>query len=101
MAEQLKIVEIIGTKAADDDTKGDMAFSKISELSHSTNEISVDFDGVELVNTAFLNNAIGKLFNPLEFDLVKCHIRITNLSDDMMTLLKESVKVAKSKYSKI
>ncbi|WP_310603358.1 STAS-like domain-containing protein [Anaerosporobacter sp.] len=101
MAEKLKIIDVIGTKAADDDSKGNVAFNKISELSQSNKEILVDFEGVELVNTAFLNNAIGKLFNPREFDLVKCQIRIINLSDDMMTLLKESVKVAKLKYAKL
>ena len=99
VTKELKVKEVIGVKIADSDTKGDCVYRKILELSKTASEIVVSFEGVELVNLAFLNNAIGKLFNKKEFDLIKCPIKVTHLSANVKTLLKESVKVARLNFS--
>lgn len=93
-----KVIDIISSVTADDDDKGNKVFAEIIELSKEHNNIVVDFNGIELVNTAFLNNAIGRLFNREEFDLSKCRVKVGNMNEVMMDLLRESIELARQKY---
>lgn len=85
---------------ADDDEKGNLVFQKISEYSKEYNEITLDFKDVELVNTAFLNNAVGKIFDRNVFDIGKCNVFVDNMDEMMQDLLKEAIKIAVQKYQK-
>lgn len=101
MSEYVKISELIQSKTADEDEKGNIVFNKIKEMTVSQNasqDIVLDFSGIELVNTAFLNNAIGKLYDASEYDLEKNSVRIMNMDNTMLDLLKESISVAREKY---
>ena len=58
---KLKVKEIINTKTAFDNINGDRVFDKIAEVTKdNSNTVVLDFDGIELVNTAFLTLAIGQ-----------------------------------------
>lgn len=94
----IKIQEVINSTSADEDTKGDIIFAKIQEIKKEDSILILDFQGIELVNTAFLNNAIGRLFNREEYDIDKNPVRIANMKDSAMDLFKESVRVACEKY---
>lgn len=101
MSEYVKISELIRSKTADEDEKGNIVFDKIKEITASldaSQDIILDFADIELVNTAFLNNAIGKLYDANEYDLEKNGVRIKNMDNTMLELLKESISVAKEKY---
>lgn len=52
-----------------------------------------------MVNTTFLNNAIGKVFDPKQFDLNKINVKVLNMSETMLDLLRESIKTAILMYS--
>ncbi len=100
MSKIIKIDEVIASKVADDNCKGDKVFKAIKEASLQTDEdIVLDFEKIELVNTAFLNNAIGQLFNKEEYDLSKNSVKISNMKKSMMDLLREVISVANKKYS--
>lgn len=97
---KVKVDEIIGCKVADDDSKGNKVFNEIKKVSQETDEdIIVDFQNIELVNTAFLNNAIGQLFNKEIYDLPNHSVKISNMKTSMVDLLREVVSVANEKYS--
>lgn len=96
----LMVKEIIQSVMADDDGKGDLVFQKILEHSKEDSEITLDFKGIELVNTAFLNNAVGKIFDKSVFDLGKCNVFVDNMDEMMQDLLKEAIKIAVQKYQK-
>lgn len=97
--ETIVIKDILKLKMADDDIKGDKIFEKLKEKQENgCKEILLDFKGIELVNTAFLNNAIGKLFDMAQFDLTKCHVNIVGMDETMIDLLKEAIRVARQKY---
>ncbi|MBQ2982432.1 MAG: STAS-like domain-containing protein [Lachnospiraceae bacterium] len=100
MSKNVYVEKIIGSKAADDDLKGNKVFEVIKENSQNCDEdIIIDFNNIELVNTAFLNNAIGKLFDKQKYNISKNKIKIVNLQETMVELLKESISVANQKYS--
>lgn len=96
----IKVREIINSTSADDDTKGDIVFETIKNIKDDNSTVVLDFEGIELINTAFLNNAIGRLFNLVEYDLDKKPVKIAHMKDSAMDLFKESVRVACEKYRK-
>lgn len=98
MKKEINIYDLLKTKAADDRVKGDKVFQEIRANSEEYHEIVLDFGDIELVNTAFLNNAIGKLYNREQFDFGLCSVKIRNMTEPMLELLKESVIVAKQKF---
>ncbi len=97
---KINVKTIIKSSLADDDKKGDLLFHEIKtkEPESETEEILLDFGDVELVNTAFLNNAIGRLYDTNEFDLRRTRVKIVNMESSMLELLKESVKTARLMY---
>lgn len=97
---RLSVKEIISSTTADDDLKGNEVYEKIIE-SYSENKeniIILDFEKIELVNTAFLNNAIGKLFDRDINNVDLNKIRFANMDDLTVELLKESIMVAQETY---
>ena len=50
------------------------------------------------VNTAFLNNAIGRLFNKEDYNIEKNRALISNMDDTKKELLKETISNAVKKY---
>ena len=99
MKKTIDIANIIKSKSADDDQKGNLVFKKIKEECKGNEEtIFLDFEKIELLNTAFLNNAIGQLFNKNEFDLSTHSVKIINIDKSMIDLLEETIKAAKMKY---
>lgn len=100
MAKYILIHSIINSKAADDRFKGNLVYEEIKRLCQNNNDgVILDFKEIELVNTAFLNNAIGRLFNKAEFDISKNSVKVANMQKTMIDLLKESISIAKEKYS--
>lgn len=102
MSVNLVIEKIIDSTSADDIAKGNLIFDKICELqSNGEEEVGLDFHDIELVNTAFLNNAIGQLFDRERFDLNRTRVKVTNMNRSMLPLLKESISNANEKYSAV
>lgn len=95
----LSIKDILSTTLADDDIKGNAIFEIVKEYAQNgSKEITLDFEEIELVNTAFLNNAIGKLFDSSSFDLSKCNVLVKGMDETMIELLTEAIRVARQKY---
>lgn len=101
MERTIVIQEILGSKTADDDQKGKIIFDKIRELveKNACGKIILDFKGIELINTAFLNDAIGKLYDRGQFDLSRHPVLIANMDPAAKDLVKESIIVAKEKFA--
>lgn len=96
---KLLVKDIIEGSMADDDTKGDRVFLTIIEqLDAGMTHIILDFEGIELVNTAFLNNAIGKLFDNSIMKDRRKHVTVTGMDNTMVELLQETIRVARQTY---
>lgn len=95
---RILIRDVINSTLADDDVKGELVFRQIKQQSSKNRNLVLDFDGIELVNTAFLNDAIGRLFDSNSFDLSEYPVKIANMNQSMRDLLLETIKVARSTY---
>lgn len=101
MEKTIVIKEVLGSKTADDNQKGKIIFDKIKELAdqNACGKIILDFRGIELVNTAFLNDAIGRLYDGNQFDRSRHPVLIANMDPEAKDLVKESIIVAKEKFA--
>ena len=81
-AMNLVIKDIIGSKVASENEQGDLIFDEIStSLDESEAEILLDFSGLKLITTAFLNNAIGKLYKNYGKEKLNNRLKIKNITD--------------------
>lgn len=64
-----------------------------------TNQVvHVDFSDMTTVLSTFLNNAIGTLYKDYTSEFLNENLKIENLSDDDMFILKRVIKRAKEFY---
>lgn len=88
---EIVIKNIIESGFASDNDQGNLVFNEISSLlgNSDSEEIYLNFNGLEILTTAFLNNAIGKLYRTYPFDVLSGRIKIKNLKDrDDLELLR-------------
>lgn len=62
---------------------------------------TLDFEEIELVNTAFLNSVIGKLFDGSYFSLSKCNVLVKGMDETKIELITEAIRVDRQKYLRI
>ena len=63
-------------------------------------KIVIDFSNIDIITTAFLNNAIGKLYNIYDKEKLNQYISMKNISKSDLNLVKKVIERAKIKFSK-
>ena len=96
----LNIKDILKSTIAYDDEDGNKVYEEIKKAAQLDNTIILDFKEIELVNTAFLNNAIGVLFDENNYDLKKNRVIVKNMDGAKLEILKETIEVAREKFKK-
>jgi hypothetical protein len=78
---KISISDLLKNPAAIDNAQGKKIFVKIKEEVKKENatDIKVDFNGVKLLTTAFLNEAIGKIFLDHELKDAMGKIQLVNI----------------------
>lgn len=78
----VKIKDLIGSSYASDDEQGDIIFKAVENIIKESNEsLNIDFTEISLMTTAFLNNAIGRLFQEFDIKDIKPRIKFSNIKD--------------------
>ena len=95
----IKIYEKINSNIADDNKKGDLVFEEIKQAVQQKEDVIIDFTGIDVLNTAFLNNAIGQIYSIEYISRKDSKISITNFPLELQDLLEETINIAKDKYS--
>lgn len=94
----IKIVEIIGDRATDM-RQGDEIYSLIVEQFHKKEKVTIDFAGLKTVLSTFLNNAIGTLYKDYSSEFLNENLKVANLCQDDLFILKRVIKRAKDFYA--
>lgn len=95
----LSVNKILNSNVAVEKKTGDLVFSEIEKLIGSEKNIIIDFSNIDLLNTAFLNNAIGKIYFIPNEERKNTNIKISNFPLEAMDLLEEVINTAKEKAS--
>lgn len=79
---ELMIKDIIGSDIASDNEQGDLIFDEIvSGVDNHEKQIFLDFSDLKLITTAFLNNAIGKLYKKYSMQELKGLLKVKNIKN--------------------
>ena len=92
------IKDIIGSERAISALDGEKVNSLIVDSLKSNNQVVLDFSGINITITAFLNSSIGKLYSQFSSDTIKSLLRIENLNNDDLELLKLVIDKAKLRF---
>ncbi|MEE4197405.1 MAG: STAS-like domain-containing protein [Bacteroidales bacterium] len=99
MDKRLIVRDIVGGDSAVSTDSGNLVFKQLEkELAHE-NAVVLDFNGIELMTTAFLNAAIGQLYSTRSSDQLNRLLKLENVAADDRILFKKVVTRAKEYFS--
>lgn len=96
----LKISEITKSNRAISAVDGEKVHQLISRSFNQNEKVTLDFEGIDLTITAFLNSSIGKLYAIYSQDKIKELLNIVNLHPEEVQLLKLVIDVAKERFNR-
>lgn len=94
----LKISELTALDIAVSSDEGDKINNRIIILLQNYERVVLDFSGIKLLTTAFLNAAIGQLYNTYSSDEIAKRIQLRNVTEDDLPLFKKVIDRAKEYF---
>ena len=95
----LNVSEIINSDAAVSASDGNLVFIEIDEGISENKVIELDFSGIRILITAFLNAAIGQLYSKFDSEQLNKLLKLTNVADEDKILFKKVVERAKEYFA--
>ncbi len=96
---QLKISAIIGRDTAVSSDDGEIVLKQIEECLKTECIANLDFEGISLLTTAFLNSAIAPLYNTYSSEQLNSMLRLINVEDEDRILFKKVIERAKEYFA--
>lgn len=92
------IYNIVGSENCIEADEGQKVFNVIKKALDSGKQISISFQNIDILTTAFLNTAIGQMYRDYEEDFVKRNVSVVNIKPNDITKLKRVNSTAKAFY---
>jgi hypothetical protein len=93
------VKDIISVDTAVSTDNGNLVYKKIVEFLNSGNEVHLDFIGITMMTTAFLNAAIGQLYSTYTGEQLNKLLKLVNVADDDKILFKKVIDRAKQYFA--
>lgn len=97
-AVKIDIFSIVGQKDCTLPEDGDKVFNALQRVLKEDKKVLISFKNVEKLTTAFLNNAIGKLYKEFDEEKIKQSLSVEEISDSGKVRLKRVVTNAKNYF---
>jgi len=94
----LIVKEIINGDAAVSSDDGDILYTRIIESIRANYTVSLDFSGISIMTTAFLNSAIGQLYNDYTSEQLNNSLKLENVAEEDKILFKKVIERAKEYF---
>lgn len=94
----MKIYEVIGSPAAVATEDGEKLYNRLLNILANNAVAVLDFHNIDALTSTFLNAAIGQLYNKFDSPFLQTHLKVTNMSQEDMTLLNRVVERAKQYF---
>lgn len=97
----LIIKDIINSDLAVSTEKGNQVFELIESNLKANEQVILDFEGISVLITAFLNAAIGKLYanNSFTGDFLNSHLKLVNVESEDRVLFIDVIQRAKEYFA--
>lgn len=96
---RIKVTEVVGSDICVSSEDGAKVFEKLSLALETDRLIELDFSGVQIVISAFLNAAIGRLVENTSKESILQRIKLTNLAEEDRELIDRVLDNAVKFYS--
>ena len=94
----IKIVNTIGDVYGVEAQDGQKVFKLITKAFFDNKKVTLSFQNIEMLTTAFLNTAVGQLYKDHEEGYIKENLKVTDISASGKVALKRVVDTAKLYY---
>ncbi|NCU31811.1 MAG: DUF4325 domain-containing protein [Candidatus Moranbacteria bacterium] len=94
----IKIVNTIGDVYGVEAEDGQIVFELIAKAFEDKKKVTLSFQNIEMLTTAFLNTAVGQLYKDLQEDYIRENLRVADISESGKVALKRVVDTAKLYY---
>ena len=94
----IRIVDVIGGSICVDAQDGEKVFEVIKDHLKMNEHVTLSFEGVEFVISAFLNVAIGKLYGVFTEEDIKNRFRVDMMKQEDVIKLKRAIENGKAFY---
>lgn len=95
---QLKIINIINRETAVSSDDGGFVYDHIVDCINNKCIAELDFSEITILTTAFLNSAIGQLYNTYSSEELNNIIKLKNVADEDKILFKKVIERAKEYF---
>lgn len=95
---KLSIYSIIGDSLCVASEDGEKVFEQIKKAFSNRKSVNISFLNTEMLTSAFLNTAIGKLYGEFDEERIKNNLSVSDISNEDKLLLKRVVDTAKAYY---
>jgi hypothetical protein len=95
----VKVIDIIHRDIAVSSDDGEFVYDAIIECFQKNNIAELDFSGITILTTAFLNSAIGQLYNTYSSTQLNNTLRLKNVADEDRILFKKVIERAKEYFA--
>ena len=94
----IKIVNVIGDVYGVEAEDGQKVFDLVIKAFDDKKQVTLSFQNIEMLTTAFLNTAIGQLYKDYSEVFVKENLKVSDVSESGKVALKRVVDTAKLYY---
>lgn len=96
---KIKVCEELGSSTAISTDDGNIIFNIIVGILEKKGSVILDFAGIDLLISAFLNAAIGQLYSRYSSEKLQQSLTVVNMNEDDKQLLVEVIKRAKAYFA--
>ena len=89
---------IINSDTALTPDAGALVFDKLNQALSSEQRVELDFSGMEVMTSAFLNTAIGQLYSKFNSTQLNNQLKLVNLPVEDRALLRKVIERAKEYF---
>ncbi len=95
---EVNIYSIVGNSFCVDSEDGEKVFEVLKKILEQNNKAVISFLNVEMLTSAFLNTAVGRLYGLFSHEKIKSSLSVKDISDDDKLLIKKVTDTAKAYY---
>jgi len=94
----LLVKDIINSELAVSADDGNKVFDNINSALKERSIVELDFKGVTIMITAFLNSAIGRLYETYQSDFLNDYLKLVNVAPEDRILFRKVVQRAQEYF---
>jgi len=95
---RISVFNLVGSGFCVEAKDGDAVFSSISKALQKEQAVEISFQNVEMLTSAFLNTAIGQLYRDFSEETIRALVKVVDMSDVDIALLRRVIETAKLYY---